>query len=224
MDRSVAELFVILALNPEKGRIALNNISFRYSLTGAIFMDFHESGEIKIENKKVIPSFSKKNGDTVHDLFAGKIMNSSGRWRISFWIRRLTNKSRLIFREITNSLAKEKIIRIEQKKFLNIIPYKRYWFIDNRTRSSLIELMREILLYGKQPGKKEFMLLGLIEASDAYRLLARERGESKLLKKKNSELLKGELMTDEISRAIKEVQAAIVASVMAATISAHGSH
>jgi len=151
-------------------------------------------------------------------------MNSTKHRRISFWISRLTNKSRLIFREITGSLERDQILRIEQKKFLNIFPYKRYWFNDKSVRNNLIELLRGILLYGKNPGKKEIMLLGLVEASRAYSLLSRERGESKLLRKKNSELLKGDIMSAEISQAIREVQAAIVASVTIATVAAHSSH
>jgi golgi phosphoprotein 3 len=223
MDHSVAELFVILALNPEKGRVSLDNIHFRYSLTGALFMDFLEQGEITTENKRVVPSF-RKNGELLHDMFADRIMKSAKNRRISFWISRLTNKSRLILREITNSLEKEKILSKERRKFLNIFPYYRYWFIDLTIRNRIVETLREILLYGKQPGKKEIMLLGLVEASRAYPLLSREKGESKILRKKNSEFLKGDIMSAEISQAIREVQAAIVASITAATIAAHGSH
>jgi hypothetical protein len=223
MDRSVAKLFVILALNPEKGRVSLNSIHFRYSLTGALFMDYLERGEITTENKRVVPSF-RKNGEVLHDLFADRILKSAKNRRISFWIRRLTNKSRLIFREIINSLEKEKILRIEQRKFLNIIPYNRYWFIDNSVRTNLIEVLRGILLYGKQPGKKEIMLLGLVEASRAYPVLSHERGESKILRKKNAEFLKGDVMNAEISQAIREVHAAIIASITVATIAAHSSH
>jgi hypothetical protein len=223
MDIPVSKLFVILALNPEKGRIALDSIHFRYSLTGALFMDYYEQGEFTTENKRIIPSF-KKNGEVIHDLFADKLMNSKKNRRISFWISRLTRKSRIIFREIINSLEKENIVRTEHKKFLNIIPYKRYWFIDKSIRTNLIELLRGILLYGKKPGEKEILLLGLVEASAAYRLLSRERGESKLLRKRNSEFLKGDVMSQEISQVIREVQAAIIASVMAATAAAHSSH
>jgi hypothetical protein len=223
MDRSVAELFVILALNPEKGRVSLNNIYFRYSLTGALFMDYLELGEITTENKRVVPSF-RKNGDMLHDLFAERIMKSAKNRRISFWIRRLTNKSRLIFRETIKSLEKENIVRKEQRMFLNIFPYNRYWFIDISVRTKLIEVLRGILLYGKQPGRKEIMLLGLVEASRAYPLLSHERGESKLLRKKNSEFLKGDVMSEEISQAIKEIQAATIASITAATVAAYGSH
>lgn len=223
MDRSVAELFVILALNPEKGRVSLDSIHFRYSLTGALFMDYLDRGEITTENKRVIPSF-RKNGEMLHDMFADRIMKSAKNRRISFWIMRLTNKSRLIIREITNSLEKERILRKERRKFLNIFPYYRYWFIDMSIRNRIIEALREILLYGKRPDKKEIMLLGLVEASRAYPLLSREREELKLLKRNNSELLKGDVMSAEISQAIREVQAAIITSITAAAVAAHSGH
>ena len=186
-------------------------------------MDYYDQGEFTIENKRIVPSF-KKNGEIVHDLFCERIMKSEKNRRISFWISRMTNKSRKIFRELINKLEKDRIIRKEQKKFLNIIPYYRYWFNDSSVRSDLIETLRGILLYGKQPGKKELMLLGLVETSKSYTLLSRESGESKLLRKKNTEFLKSDIISAEISLAMREVQAAIVASVTAATIAAHSSH
>jgi hypothetical protein len=223
MNHSVAEQFVILALNPDKGRVTLDRIHFRYPLTGALLMDYLDHGEFTIENKRIIPSF-RMNGEVVHDMVAEKIMKSGRHRRISTWISRLTNKSRLIFRELTNTLEKQKIIRIEYKKFLNIFPYRRYWFNDKSIRTNLIEQLREILIYGKQPGKREVMLLALIEAARAYQILSREKGEAKLLRKKNTELLKGDVISAEINQAIKEVQAAIAVSVIAATVASHSSH
>jgi hypothetical protein len=223
MDRSIAELFAILALNPEKGRIALSDIYFRYTLTGALLMDYYNREEIKIEDKRVVPFF-RENGEKLHDMFAVRMKNSSRNRRISFWIGRLTYKSRFIFREIINTLVNEKIVRIELRKFLNIIPYKRYWLINTSSRTNLIESLRGILLYGKKPDKKEIMLLGLVEASRAYPLLSHEKGESKILRKKNTDFLKGDVMSSEINQAIREVQAAITGSIIAATVAAHGSN
>ena len=223
MDLSVAEQFVILTLNPEKGRVALNDLHFRYTLSGALIMDLLEQGEISTNNKRIVPSL-RKSGNSLHDMIADRIMKSSRNRRISFWISRLSNKHRMIFREIINSLEKEKIVRKEQRKFFNIIPYNRYWFIDNSVRRKLIEVLRGILLYGKQPCKREIMLLSLVEASRAYMLLSHEKGELKVLRKKNSELLKGDIMSAEINQSIKEVQAAIITSTAAAAFAAHGSH
>jgi hypothetical protein len=216
MERSVAELFVILALNPEKGKVTLDSIHFRYSLTGAIMMDYLAGDEFRVEDKRVVPSL-KINDDAIHMLFAERMMKSSRNRRISYWITRLTNKSRFIFSEMTKSLERQGIIRIELKRFLNIFPYKRYWFVNSNIREKLIEEVRDILIRGKQPDKKQLMFLGIIEASRAYRIIAKERGEAKQLRKKNTELLKNDLMTSEITQAIKEVQAAIISSVAAAS-------
>ena len=221
MENSVAELFVILALNPKKGRLSIDSIHFRYTLTGAILMDYLDGEEFKVDNKRVVPSL-KINDDAIHHLFADRIMKSSKNRKISYWIRSLTRKRRFIFSEMVKTLEKKRIIRIEQKSFLNIFPYKRYWFVDLSIRDKIMEALREILLYGKQPGKKEIMLLGLVDASRAYRLMTKERGETKTMREKNAILLKGDAMTAEISQTIKEVRAAIVASVAAAA-AAHGS-
>ncbi len=223
MARAVTELFLILAINPLKGRIAIDHIHFRYTLTGAVLMDALSRKDFTIENKRLVPSFSE-NGDAVHDMVAGIIMKSGSNRRISFWINRLTRRSRFIFNELAAGLEKSGIIRIDRRKFLNIIPYRRFWINDKSIRNNLIEHLRQFLLYNKKPEKDDLMLLGLVEASKAYRLLSRERGEAKTMKRKNVDLLKGDIMNSEINLAIREVQAAIAASVTAATIAAHGSH
>lgn len=223
MNLSIAEQFVILAINPDKGRVVINDLHFRYTLTGSLILDFLVQGEITIDNKRITPAF-RKNGDLLHDMIADKMMQSKKKRKISFWIRRLTNKSRMIFRELINSLEREKILRREKKKFLNIIPYNRYWLVERGIRNKLIEDLRGILLYGKQPGKRDIMILGLVESSKAYFLLAREKGELKKLRKKNSEIIKGDLMSSEINQAIKEVQAAIILSTATGAVAASSSH
>jgi len=223
MERSIAELFVILSINPEKGRVCLDSIHFRYSLTGAIMMDYLAGEEFRVEGKRVVPTL-KINDDAIHMLFAERMMKSTRNRKISYWIGRLTNKSRFIFSEMTKSLERERIIRIEQKKFLNIFPYKRYWFANISIREKLIEEIRDILVRGKQPDNKQLMLLGVIEASRAYKLISKERGEARELRKINTSLLKSDVMTSEINQAIREVQAAIVTSVTAATMASHASH
>ena len=64
MERSIAELFVILALNPEKGRLSINGIHFRHTLTGVMIFDLIGNGEIKIEKKRVVPSLKPEGNKT----------------------------------------------------------------------------------------------------------------------------------------------------------------
>ncbi|MCJ7448242.1 MAG: GPP34 family phosphoprotein [Bacteroidales bacterium] len=221
MELSILKQYVILAINPDKGKVSVDGIRFRYTLSGALLMDYLEKGEITMENKLLILSF-RKNGDPAHDLYADLITKSSKTRKISFWARRLADRSRYIFRETVSSLEKERILRCEHKKFLNLIPYNRYWFIDKRLRINIIEELRGVLLYNRKATIKQSMLLGLIKASEAHNLLSKEKGELKLIRKKNSEFLKGDVFSTEINQAIKETQAAIIGSVVAASVAARG--
>ena len=223
MNNTVAELFVIMAIDPEKGRITIDKIHFRYPLAGALLMDYLGKGEFSVEKKRVIPSFSM-NGQAVHDMISEKIMNSNRNRRISTWIRIITRKHRMISGNIISGLEKQKVISIEHKKFLNILPYNKYWFIDKSIRINTIDHLRGILLHGKRPEKSDIMLLGIIDAARAYKMLASEFSERRILRRKNSELLADDVMSSEIALAVREIKAAIIASVTAATIATHGSH
>jgi hypothetical protein len=223
MNHSVAELFAILAINPLNGRLALDHIHFRYSLTGAILMDHLLNEEFTIENKRLIPAY-RRDGDPLHDMVADRIMNSSNHRRVSFWINRLTRGNRLISKEVFKNLERKMIIRIDQKVVLKIIHYRRYRLENRGIRENLIENLRGFLIHGKQPEKRDIMLLGIVETSRAYKLISRERGEIRKMRRKNLEILKNDMMTEGINQAIREVHSAVTASVTAAMIAAHSSH
>ena len=223
MENTVTTQFVILALHPDKGRIMINNIHFRYSLTGAVLLDFLDNGEISLSNNRLIPAF-RKNGDPVHDMFAEKITKSSKPKRIGWWVRSLTRKNRFILRETVNPLINKGLLRHERRFFLNIIPYNRYFLTDRRLRTAIIDEIRDVLLHNKPATRKQSMMIGLIKASRSFQLLAKEKGERWSLRRKCNEFLQSDALSSEIDKAIREVQASIISSVTAATIAASASH
>jgi hypothetical protein len=223
METSVTRQFVLLALHPEKGRVLIPTTHFRYALTGAVLMDFVLNGEITLENKKLIPSF-RKNGERIHDMFAEKIEVQSRPKRIAYWIRRFSMKSHLIFKEAVNYLTASGILMHEKRYFLNFIPYNRYILADKRIRRDIIDGLREVLLRGRESTGLQSMLIGLLKASGSHSLLAKEKSERSVLRKKCRNYKTDDEMASETERAIKEVQTAIIASVTAATVAAHARH
>jgi translation initiation factor 2 beta subunit (eIF-2beta)/eIF-5 len=191
------------------------------SLTGAILMDFFEGEELKVEENRVIPSL-RINNDSLHALFSEQFSKSSRNRKISYWIRRLTNKSRFIFREMTLSLEKQGVLRIEQKRFLNIFPYRRYRFLNISVRTEIKDHLREVLLHATKPDKKDLMLISVLQAAGAHSILKRERGETKTIRQKSTALLKSALITSEISQTVKDVQSAISSAITAEIIIVHG--
>jgi hypothetical protein len=223
MENTVTRQFVLLSLHPEKGRITIRNTYFRYSLIGACLMDLLLKGEISISDKRLTHSF-RRNGDILHDKIADIIERSPRPKRFSYWIRKLSMKSRLIFRDTIDSLVSGGIIRHEKKFFLNIIPYNRYYFNDVSRRNDLIEVLRGILLYGRESTKEQMMIISLLKASSATQILAREKEEKRILKKKSTELLKKDELSSEMDKVIREVNAAIASSVAVSAATSHGIH
>jgi hypothetical protein len=223
MEIPVTTQFMIYGLNPEKGRIVINKIHFRFSLTGALLMDLLFNGEISLKNNRLIPNL-RKTGDPVHDMVAEKIERSSRPRRISFWLRSLSRKRRFVFREIINSMISTGLLRLETHRFLNIFPYNRYFLTDSRIRSGIVDDLRNVLLQGKPATTKQAMLIGLIFASRSHRLLAKEKGESRILRVRCRDFKQNDPMASEIDKTIREIQAAIFASTIAASAAASGSH
>jgi hypothetical protein len=195
----------------------------KYSLIGAYFMDFLKKGEISMTNKRLTPSF-RRTGDPMHDRIADIIEKSSKPKRFSWWIRRFSMKSQLIRKDTISSLIARGILRHEKRYFLNLIPYNRYFFNDMRFRSEITEGLREVLLHGKKPTADQMMLIALLKASSSLSILARERVERRLLRKKCTEILEKDELASEMDKVIREVRAAIASAVAVSAATSHGAH
>jgi len=223
MEFQVTKQFILISLNPSNGRISAKKTHFRYSLSGAILMDLFLNRELSYADKR-ISSFLKKNGDSVHDTIAEIMAGSSGPKRVSYWISLLTRKRRVIFGEIIKTLSDIGLIQHEKKYFLNIIPINRYYVTDNGARTKIIEELRSILLFGKVSNDQQNMLIGLIKASESYRILVREPGDKRIIRRKCKEFMKTNPLATEVDKVLQEIQAAIITSIMLSVAAATASH
>lgn len=219
MDSPVTTQFVILSVHPDNGRIVISNMEFKYSLIGAVLMDFLDNGEVTISNRRLIPSF-RRNGDPTHDMFAERIEGYNKPRRISRWVDSLSGKGWGVFRETINSLISKGIIRHEKRYFLKIFPYNRFFHTDGRTRERIIDEIRDVLLHDKTPTRKQTMLIGLINASGSHNILVKEKGERWMLRSRCKEFMKRDIMSSEIDLAIREIQTEVIASISAANAAA----
>jgi hypothetical protein len=219
METSVTSQFIVLALHPEKGRKMMDNTHFRYTLIGSVLMDLLENEEISLNNKRLIPSF-RKNGEIVHDMILDKIGTQGKPKRISFWIRQLSIKSRFIFIETINLLINKGIYRHERRYFLNIFPYSRYFLTESSIRTGIIDGIRNVILHEKVATRRQIMLIGLINASRSWNILVKEKGERWMLRRKCNEFMKSDADFSEIDQTIKEIQTAIITSIIASTAAA----
>jgi hypothetical protein len=218
METTVTSKFIILSIHPDNGKIVIDNTHLKYSLIGAVLLDYLDNYEISIINKMLVPSF-RKNGELVHDMFIEKIESYSRLRRVSRWVNSLSGKGWFVFRETVNSLINKGIIRHERRLFLKFFPYNRFFHAERGVRTGIIDEIREVLLNGKPATRKQIMLIALINASRSSNLLTKEGEKRWIIRKKCKEYMKADTMPSDIIKAIKEVQKAITDSITAATSS-----
>jgi hypothetical protein len=215
MELTITARFIILALNPEKGKLIPDDLHFRYSLAGSVLMDFFTNGEITLSGKQVIPSF-RRNGIAAHDLWASKIEEARRNRSISYWVRTLGRKRRIVLRENIRLLVNAGLIRDEKRYFLNLFPYNRYFITKPEIRTQLIRELKGVLLEGRNASKEQKMLIGLIRAAQAFKILADDRRERWAIRKRCKEFMTGDDFASEADIVIRQVQLAVTTSVMAA--------
>jgi hypothetical protein len=218
MEMNISIQFTILSLHPLKGRIVVSNTNFRYALAGACLMDLYLKGEISEENKRVIHSLNKS-GDLLHDRISDIIGASSRPRRISFWIRKISWKSRQNLKDSVSILVSNGSLRHEKHYFLGLFPYNRYYFNDQGLRGSLVEKLREVVIAGKTPTDEQMMLLGLMKVSRSLRRLANENGERSIIRARVREVFSNNDNISATERFVRLVMSAVSNAITAAEAS-----
>jgi len=220
MKLSTAEQFVLLAHHPEKGRFIVSDIQFKYGIIGAILLDMSLDNSVILENDRLLAGKNiRSENEIVSDIAA--IINSSGKPRkMRYWISRLATKSGKYKWAILNGLVARKLVRIENRKFLGLIPYRKSFLTESRQRFELIQHLKNSILFRKELSRETIVVLGLVEACKMHRIITKDRDELKTMRKELKRIIKESPIADTVDKTIKEVQAAIIGAIIASSVAA----
>jgi len=215
--------FLLLAHHPEKGRFLISDVHINYGIIGAALLEMSLDGQIEIEDNRLI---LLKNGNPEHLIISEiskEIMTSKKTRKIKYWIIKLARKSRKFKWEILADLEKNKLLRIDDKKFLGLIPYRKSYLIESNTRNDLITKLKKDVFFGKDLNNDTILMLGLIEACKMHKIITSDKEELKKLKQELKEIIKESPIADSIDKTIKQVQAAIIGAIVASTVASSAS-
>jgi len=223
---NTAEKFLLIAHHPEKGRFMIPHIYIQYGIAGAILLDMTLEDRIDIADNKLLMKTSRGSADPSIDEAVNLISQSTKSRKADYWVRKLAMRHKKFKWQILEGLADKRMVRIEEKKFLGLIPYRKSFLIESYTRSNMVRQLRsEILAYTREPSSASMAIAGLIEACRMQRMLSDDREERKTIKTQLKKINKESPLSDVVSQTIRQVQAAIIASVTAAIIaSTAGGH
>lgn len=223
---NTVEKFLLIAHHPEKGRFMIPQIYIQYGIAGALLLDLTLEDRIETADKRLLLKSGKVSADPVISEVVTLISQSPRSRKTDYWVRKLATRHNKYKWQVLKSLADKRMVRIEEKKFLGLIPYRQSYLTESYTRSTMIRhLKSEILAYTREPSSASMAIAGLIEACRMHRILSDDREELKTIKAQLKKIIKDSPVSDIVSQTIKQVQAAIIASVTAAVFaSAAGRH
>ncbi len=220
MDKelTIAETFVILAQHPDKGRYRISDIQLNYGLLGAIIFDLASDKTIEVSDDRFLKVLSEKQLDNYYISAFSDVVKKNIRKqkRVKWWIKRIAQKANKIRKALLNGLQEKQLITIQQKRFLGLIPYRVAQLKDKSVQQSIIIDLRRIFRRERKVTEKDIALLCMIDACKMYKIIARDRKEAKSLQRVTHELVKDNVISVGIAKAIEEIQAAVTASVIVA--------
>jgi len=215
--------FLLIAHHPEKGRFIISEAHINYGIIGAALLEMSLDEQIRIEGQKLILIKDANSENFIISEISKEIKNAKKPRKIKYWVTKLARKSRRFKWEILANLEKHKLLKIEDRKFLGLIPYKKSYLIESSIRNGLINQLRKEALFGKNLNNDTILMLGLIEACKMHKIITSDKQELKKLKKALKEIIKESPIADTVDKTIKEVQAAIIGAIVASTVAASAS-
>lgn len=210
--------FLLIAQHPSKGRFLISDTHINYGIIGAALLEMSLDKQIKIEEDKLIIIKKEESDKPIISEILMEIRNSKKPRKIKYWLTKLARKSRKFKWIILTDLEKDKLLRIENRKFLGLIPYRKSYLIDGTTRENLIRQLRSNVLFRHDLNEDSILMLGLVEACKMHKILTSDREELKKLKKELKEIIKESPIADTVDKTIKQVQAAIIGAIVASTV------
>lgn len=224
-ELNIVQQFMLLAHQPNKGGYIISGIYINYGIIGALLLDMSMEGGIIIENDRLVLKGNSWERDSLKSEISMVIGSARSPKKIKYWLSKLARKSRKYKWVVLNELKKARLLRIEDKKFLGLIPYRVSYLVDQKNRNRLIDQLRNDILSNRELSSEKVVVLGLIEACKMHKVLTSNKDELKKVRKQVKEIIKKSPIASSLDQTIKQVQVAIFASIAASTAAAYsGSH
>ncbi len=217
----LSEKLYLLGIHPERGGIVSGSYTaMDYVLLGSLFMELYLQNKIRIEQKH-ISVLSLKTDNELHRFLLEKMSRSEKPRRISYWINKLYFSLKHIRGEVRQSLAKKRLIRLAEKRFL-FFRWKKPVISNPMVVTKLVHEVQDLVMKGTRD-ERELILLSFIVPCGLHNRLFSTREKRKEAKRRLKEMMASNAVSAAVQDAISAANA-VAASVAATTAATAGTH
>lgn len=180
MELNTIEKFLLLAHHPKKPGFISSLTYINTGFAGSVFLELALLDKISIKKRRV---FVKNNNKIVDHSFLNEVLSviiekDKPRTLKSCLLSIYRKRSSYIWVFLEEMEAKN-LVRIENKRFLWLIPYKKNVLINKAAQESLITELKSKIKNQQNLSPQDRALFGLIEACKLYPNFSSQRKERK---------------------------------------------
>jgi len=221
MELDLKQKFLLLALDQTKGRFLIDTLSLNYGIIGALLLELSEKEKLTIKHKKLVVINSNLTKDDVLDECLNLIIKSKKNRRVKFWINKIANRANRFKRNILQDLKHKNLINIQKRTYMwGLIKVYRYPVLNTKLVNDIKQKLKNVVLKNEKADLESVLFLSLMHSSKLSRILFLNKKEYRNANKRIKELTKEIEISEAVSDALKEVQAAVMIATTSAFVGA----
>jgi hypothetical protein len=208
------EEIVLLALDDKKGNfVDLPPLALDQALAGAALLELAFQNRIDTDLTHLTLVSDKATGDQMLDPLLNEIVAAKDKKNAKYWVGVISADGEKIRDAALAKLVGKGVLKKEEKKFLWVIPGRRYPMIQDQEEQEVRTRIRQVVVDGVVPSPRDVVIISL---ASACQLLRTVFSDADLLKfsPRIAEVAKMDLIGRAVSKSVAEVQEAVMRAVL----------
>ena len=211
---SFAEEIVLLALDDKKGSfVELPSLALEQALAGAVLLELAFQNRIDTDLTHLSLVSDKPTGDKLLDPILKEIAQAKDKKDAKYWVGLISADGQKIRDGTLVRLVEKGVLKKEEKKFLWVIPGRRYPMLEDREEKEVRKRILSVVVDGEIPSPRDVVIISLASACQLLRTVFSD-GDLLRHSPRIAEVAKMDLIGRAVSKSVAEVQEAVMRAVL----------
>lgn len=169
---NILEAFMFASINEKNGSLLYSRSILTYGLAGIALVELAGMGRISYDGKRVTAGTASLTGDELLDQILSVLAKKTSVCKTHSLISSISYKVNRFAKRLLERLEDNGFIKIEQSRFLGLIPYDRYIISRTSEHERLIRELKDIVLNtDKRPEPDKALIITILHACGVLRKL-----------------------------------------------------
>ena len=208
------EEIILLALDDKKGKfVDLPPLALDQALAGAVLLELAFQNRIDTDLTHLTLVSDKPTGDQMLDPILKEIAAAKDKKDAKYWVGLISADGEKIRSAGLARLVEKGVLKKEERKFLWVIPGRRYPMIQNQEEEEERKRIRKVVVDGEVPSPRDVVIVSLSSACQLLRTIFTDAERLKY-SPRIAEVAKMDLIGQAVSKSVAEVQEAVMRAVL----------